>query len=733
MPRTNGGQERTITVDCSESIILPFGQKPENPSGLDVPHTEDLDAALEEANEAQVHDDDDLPSMDDILSQFSSSPAMSSPSVAKKGSTGNQKRLPKSDTEYSPDISLTIPGELVLAISDRFYYPGRVMTFNNKTNKYKVDYASGHSISIERKKFFTRYEKGFQTCPLGELALPTIIDNYEDEELESQVRNLYPALYAIVAGTHDESGRLRAFMQGGKAKRSLAQRVGPGSFNRAEYALISNLLQSEFLPGLVTTMKSKVGTYHLSASESLDPPMKRDGDITRDFSDQMRLHFVTDVLLPETITRLTMQRNRIAYTEAEQRVMEYTMEASARSLLLELMAKSKEGLSLAEKLCSQAREELHACQSHSDEIEKIYSKLCFVSRQIKVQIADLQRDLKSVSLRMDNALHALRSREVDPEIQKGYQGDDVLASHNPKATVLFDFVDEVSLQGLQKESGEKMQRIQATTDQLQGLVLYFESQRMEFKGYLTNAISLDESALSFAREKMHLQEHHTTTMAESLVSLANHYDQVTQVLEDDMQPMQEELEVLESDTAEVLVIIEELEESLILVQATSEEIGVREHLYITAYQEAVAIFKKVQSLEPELAQLVDIFRSAEGLEEDFDAAEKLIGEIDGLAIWYEEFHNSYGALTMEIVRRHQAHEAQQRLVRDFIDRAEASYADEMNRRAMFSERHEKFLPMDICPAFADPPVQYEVVSHGEWLLPMPTRATLQFAEGHIRD
>ena len=24
----------------------------------------------------------------------------------------------------------------------------------------------------------------------------------------------------------------------------------------------------------------------------------------------------------------------------------------------------------------------------------------------------------------------------------------------------------------------------------------------------------------------------------------------------------------------------------------------------------------------------------------------------------------------------------------------------MNRRAMFSERHEQFLPMDICPAFA---------------------------------
>lgn len=38
---------------------------------------------------------------------------------------------------------------------------------------------------------------------------------------------------------------------------------------------------------------------------------------------------------------------------------------------------------------------------------------------------------------------------------------------------------------------------------------------------------------------------------------------------------------------------------------------------------------------------------------------------------YEEFHNSYGALTVEIVRRHQAHQAQERLVRDFMDKMES--------------------------------------------------------------
>lgn len=150
---------------------------------------------------------------------------------------------------------------------------------------------------------------------------------------------------------------------------------------------------------------------------------------------------------------------------------------------------------------------------------------------------------------MELALRALKGRQVDPEIQKphpdnndnkrnnnpegttsGTVSDDVTTAAPPKATVLFDFLDEVSLQRLQQESTERLQRIQATTQRLQELVIHFGNQRTEFKGYMTNAITLDESALSFAREKMLLQEQQTTTMAELLVSLAKHYDQVVQVL-----------------------------------------------------------------------------------------------------------------------------------------------------------------------------------------------------------
>ncbi|KAF9954166.1 autophagy protein 17 [Mortierella alpina] len=741
---------KSIVLECSESNILPFehvSKESLQQQGLQSQLSKTFDTAFREATEAQLKDDDGLPSLDDILNNhFPSAPA-NTLQTARKDTAIRQRPPVRPDTTYMPDSSLTIPGELILALSERFYYPARIVRFNEKSNKYKVELASGHSPSIERKNFFTRYEKGFQTCQLGPMAPPSY-DHHKDKALELQVREVYPAIYDIIAGAQDEAGRLEAFLKGGKAKNTLSQRVGPGGFSRAEYSMISNMLQAEFLPDLSTTKQlHKNGLVNGSAPQ-YDTPMKREGDVTRLFSDQMRLHFFTDVLLPETITRLTMRRYNLSYAEAELRILEGArdeetdtwwiddvyaaresfldarkMEPSARSLLLELMAKSKKGLSFAEQLCSQAREELNACQGHSDGIEKMYSKLCFVSRQIRAQITflraslklshvlelrcmkrmladartrlhdisltskDLQRDLKSVSQRMEHALYALRSRRVDSEIQRLPQADGETPADRARATALVDFLDEVSLQRLQQESDERLQRIQSTTARLYEMVDHFSNQRAEFKGYLTSAISLDDTALSFAKDKMRLQEHQTTSMAESLVSIANHYDQVANVL--------------------------------------TEEVSVREHLYATAYQEAVAFFKKIDALEPNLIKLFEALKSCEGIEEEFDATEKLIEEINSLAIWYEEFHNSYGALTLEVVRRHQVYQTQQRLIRDFVEKMEATYSDEMHHRAVFSEKHGKFLPVDLCPTFADPPLQYEVLTHGEWRLPMPTRETLQ--------
>lgn len=119
---------------------------------------------------------------------------------------------------------------------------------------------------------------------------------------------------------------------------------------------------------------------------------------------------------------------------------------------------------------------------------------------------------------------------MDSEIQRLPSSDGEPPADRARATALFDFLDEVSLQRLQQESDERLQRIQSRTARLYEMVSHFSNQRAEFKGYLTSAISLDDTALSFARDKMRLQEHQTTSMAESLVSIANHYDQVANVL-----------------------------------------------------------------------------------------------------------------------------------------------------------------------------------------------------------
>ncbi|GJJ78153.1 hypothetical protein EMPS_10512 [Entomortierella parvispora] len=326
---------KMLTMECTEANIVPF----EHPSKESHYSAGSKSAvflnAYTEATEAQMKDDDDLPSLDDVLSNMSSTPlpAPHKNTASTNGATttmGGTRKLSSGGSECHVDSSLSIPGELILALDGRLYYPARITSFNKSSNKYKIEFATGHVKSIERKKFYTRYEKEFQKCPLGEMAMPTVIENYREPELQNLVVGIYPELYAIIAGKEDEGGRSQAFMKGGKARLSLAQRVGPGCFNKAQYALISSMLQAEFLPDLSTTKKmdltqenntemeqSTETTKNPPTSEAPGTPMKREGDLTKDFSDQMRLHFVMDVLLPQTIARLTMKRNGVDFEEAE--------------------------------------------------------------------------------------------------------------------------------------------------------------------------------------------------------------------------------------------------------------------------------------------------------------------------------------------------------------------------------------------------------------------------------
>ncbi|KAG0033842.1 hypothetical protein BGZ81_007172 [Podila clonocystis] len=303
----------SLQVDCTESNIRPFlhpSKTEYHTHGSESQFADIFERAYRQASDAQMKDDDDLP--DDIFSLIEKAvptpthtfvPPTISPKVQvpeaqiiltrKKSTSAPSVKTTPSSSGYFPDKSLSIPGELVLARaqSERVYYPGKVLSFNEKSNKYK----------------------------LGALEQPKLDPNYENEELKSLLSNIYPGLYAIIAGAQDESGRLTNFLKGGKARRDLSGRVSPGRFNRQEYMYINNMLQAEFLPDLITTKRlglKSIRTQPLGEHV----PMKKKGDVTKDFNDQLRLHFVLVVLLPETITRLTMDINKCTYREADEQV-----------------------------------------------------------------------------------------------------------------------------------------------------------------------------------------------------------------------------------------------------------------------------------------------------------------------------------------------------------------------------------------------------------------------------
>ncbi|KAF9315107.1 hypothetical protein BG003_003479 [Podila horticola] len=304
---------KLLQVECIESNIRPFlhpSKTEYHTHGSESQYANIFERAYRQASDAQMKDDDDLP--DDIFSLIekavptpthtlvptihpkeAQAPGAQIVPTRKKNASTPSTRTTPSSSGYFPDKSLAIPGELVLARaqSERVYYPGKVLSFNEKSNKFK----------------------------LGALEQPKLNPNYENEELQSLLSKLYPGLYAIVAGAQDEGGRLTNFLKGGKARRDLSGRVSPGRFNRQEYIYINNMLQAEFLPDLITTKRLglKSTPTQLPGEHA---PMKKKGDVTEDFNDQLRLHFVLEVLLPETITRLTMDMNKCTYKEADEQV-----------------------------------------------------------------------------------------------------------------------------------------------------------------------------------------------------------------------------------------------------------------------------------------------------------------------------------------------------------------------------------------------------------------------------
>ncbi|KAG6873785.1 hypothetical protein C0995_011010 [Termitomyces sp. Mi166 len=88
-----------------------------------------------------------------------------------------------------PDISITIPGELILATeraSDSLYWPARVLDYlpadkPTKPDKYYVEFLDGKMQCIPRRWFHIAEDDDFATCKLGEWD-STVVEVRNDDE-----------------------------------------------------------------------------------------------------------------------------------------------------------------------------------------------------------------------------------------------------------------------------------------------------------------------------------------------------------------------------------------------------------------------------------------------------------------------------------------------------------------------------------------------------------------------
>ncbi|CAG8571408.1 4886_t:CDS:2 [Diversispora eburnea] len=250
-------------------------------------------------------------------------------SNSKLNPTLNRQDSNELDDDFNKDNSLTIPGEPILAMVKKYYYPARILDYI-KYDKYKVKLCYGYTRVIPRNKFYTRYEKEFQTCELGEISMAPEDPDYHDPKLIETICKKEEILYKVLTGNEKSAWRYDRFIEGGKSRALLAKKISQGPFNLSEYNMIAKVLRGMFIPEVAKTIDRKPivrGCKMISEAST---------SIFYNYSKDLQLRFLNDVMLPEVIIRLIMDDEGVDYEGADNKMlMEYGEERWVEDLLAE--------------------------------------------------------------------------------------------------------------------------------------------------------------------------------------------------------------------------------------------------------------------------------------------------------------------------------------------------------------------------------------------------------------
>lgn len=411
--------------------------------------------------------------------------------------------------------------------------------------------------------------------------------------------------------------------------------------------------------------------------------------------------------------------------------------------LLELAAKSRKTLEEGERLCFRGKEVINSTQDLLDNIQLLYPRLVFIQGFLHQQIEGIDTLLslsKSQLNRLDVFLE-VKSQDTDNLLKNldsiiGRLKESAVVHTNylsqsksldlnqtqdfsqdsENKTTLYDYVDIEATLICKESLMNELDKFSTIRDELAGFINKVQVASDDFKNTLQedSSISLEETGTQYSKEKCEFQEKQANTMAQALLSVASHYDQIKDALSDieagvtikeDM-----ELFILERDTEELSSISDELIQSLRIIESVHEDAIVRQQLFHMVYQEKTDFFRKINMFNSSFTDLCDLVRAVDSeIEEGGPAVEKYLEELWALGTCYEDFMMAYERLLKEIERRQGVALHHTSIANQYNQQLAALHEEEVQQREKFIDNIAPFLPGDLSLSLNTVPALYSVI------------------------
>ncbi|KAL1933741.1 hypothetical protein VTP01DRAFT_7831 [Rhizomucor pusillus] len=431
--------------------------------------------------------------------------------------------------------------------------------------------------------------------------------------------------------------------------------------------------------------------------------------------------------------------------------------------LIELLLVAKKALSTGQAICAQANERTQETEQYTEAIVKAWPKILFLHNHILIQlstlerirefltvkaeevhncITDLEESLAKTSIELQTIFDNLKSCKIDEDILRVNQEIDA-SSTSKKLSTLFDYIDDKAVFELQKQADDEIGEIENLYASLTTTSKSLSSTITELAALqeAATSISLGDSSVALTNDKTHVQEEEISKMAEILTALTNHYDQLgeaTRLCQTDPDAEDSlDIRILQGDNTRIPDILDDLQDSLEVVETICDEARVRMQVFNSIQDELFKVLLQLDFFSAPGGQADAICEKITSAEAEMKEREARLNsyckELRSLAEWYNAYASSYSHLILEIERRRKSKEKRDKLYEELVTSLENAYNDEYQERHSWFTQHGAYLPEDMCRFMMEPPPR--IVVHMEeqenHRLPNLSKATIEKALANI--